>query len=138
MTDGQEADLRAIIEVLRDSHDADWFARQSGEAHPSQRHPGGHAVELSGPHFGRLDIRPWSVGSTGVVDITLRAGDVPMEWDSVVRRFGPFEPMQFVDSRAAWFRAFAPTSAAGSVPVLIMCRVASGNVETITLRRDPD
>jgi hypothetical protein len=43
--------------------------------------------------------------------------------------------MRIADSADVWFRAFAP----GIVPpaVLMMFHVESGNVETITLRRDP-
>ncbi len=134
MTDEQEAALRAVVEALRQSATGEQFAARFGPTLRSERRPRGLRVELADGPFGAFELRPWTNGSTGVVDIELRSTAAPISVDALQSAFGPFEETPRLESARPWWAAEIGGEGVG---VLMSVAVVRERVDEIVLRRDP-
>lgn len=126
--------IRSLMDAAAAAVDGPTFARRFGDPRPSERRFSGlHVVLPDGPFEG-LDIRSWTAGTVGVVDIDLRAG-VVVEWTALQQEFGPFRVAPHLDPGPPWFSAFR--TPAGAAPVLLLVEVRGDVVSALTLRRDP-
>lgn len=139
-TDDAVAALRSLIDVVAASENGTAFAATFGDPAPSERRLGGLHVPLADGVFRGLDIRPWTAGTVGVVDVDLPA-DTAVDWEELrtALPWGPVRLEPHLDPGPLVYSVgIAPErSSTGAAAVLLLVEVRGRLVSGVTLRRDP-